>query len=322
MNLIASVIIFVGSFAQAELCNPDQQFCANDHHHSSSSDSHPTSSSSFNFNPSTVPISRGFGIEFIYFKGVDFALVTGTGRIGAAISPANSDETFFGAPAFEASTAYQDRKSSGTKYPSQKYTLATAFNIFDNQAGGLAHKAMNLGVMAKYNTQTQSISPGTGISGLMGPLSFSYAIFRDQSSVDLSYYTPLANEVFNYQIQTYSAGLSLGSLSLDYSVLNLSPTDSQLTGSPYTFLTDATPAIVSVATATLFYKSCIYTFAARQEDSNRQNYNFSTQNLETQRIKNEFLGSLQVVLGQHVFVGAFYNYYLLRELSAGLTLFF
>ncbi len=320
--LLSLIIILVCRFAFAELCNPDQQFCANDHHHSSSSSNHPTSSSRFNFNPSTVPISRGLGLEFIFFKGTDFALVTGTGRIGAAISPSNSDETFFGAAAFESTYDFQNRKMNQTKYASQKYTLATAFNIYNNEESGLSHLALNLGVMAKYNTVSQSISPGGGLSGLMGPLSFSYAVFRDESDVDLNYYIVGGKEKDLYQVATYSLGLSLGSLSLDYSVFSLSLNDQQFSNGGLPYLSDAYPATISVATATLFYQRLIMTLAARKEDSDRPAYDYSTQSLSTQRIKNENFGSLQWVASQHLFLGAFYNYYLLRELSFGLTLFF
>ncbi len=321
VNLVF-ILTFLSNIAQAELCNPDQQFCANDHHHSSSSNSHPTSSSKINFNPSTVPTSRGLGLEFIIFKGTDFALVTGTGRVGAAISPSNSDETFFGAPAFESYTDYFLRKTSQTKYPSQKYTLATAFNVYNNEQSGLSHFALNLGVMGIYNSISQSVNPGGGVSGLMGPLSFSFAIYKDESDIDLGQYVTGAKEKDLYKVQTYSLGLSLGSLSLDYSVLNLTFNDLQLSGTSISGFSNSYPALVSVTTATLFYKRGIYTLATRREDSARPYYNPDTQLLETKSVKNDVFGSVQVVATKHLVVGAFYNYYLLKDLSLGLTLFF
>ena len=322
-KLVFCILLSLGEFAKAELCNPDQQFCANDHHHSSSSSSsHPTSSSSLNFNPSTVPVSRGIGLETIYYKSLDFALVTGTGRIGAAISPANNDETFFGAPGFESTQDYLNRNINQTKYPTQKYTFATAFNIYENEESGLRKMALNVGVLGKYNSISESISPGGGISGLLGPFSFSYAIFQDESNVDLNNSIPGAKVRMLYQIQTYSVGLSLGSLSLDYSVLNLSLTDTQLTGVYNSSLTDADPAIVSLLTATLLYQRAIITLAGRQENSNRPVYNSDSKTLSSQQIENQVFASTQFILGPHFFIGAFYNYYLLREFSAGLTLFF
>ncbi len=321
---MSKLILFLSlfsSFARAELCNPDQQFCANDHHHTSSS-SHPTSSSRINFNPSTVPTSRGLGLEFLIYKGIDYSLVTGTGRVGAAISPSNSDETFFGAAAFESLPDYQTRKMTQTKYATQKYTLATAFNIYNNEESGLSHLALNLGVMAKYNSVSNAISPGGGLSGLVGPISFSYAVYGDESDYSLKAYVSGANERDIYQVQTYSLGLSLGSLSVDYSVLNLNLKNSQITGTGLTGMSNAFSAVISVATATLFYKRGIYTLASRQEDSLRPTYDYATQSLISQFTKKDFFASIQYVATQHFFVGLLYNYYLLQDLSLGLTLFF
>ena len=127
-----------GNEARAALCDASKQFCGYWHGSSSSSSGAPTQSSKINLNPSAVPIEKGVGAEVIYFdNSFDFALVKGLGRVGAAISPSNNEETFFGPPGIELPEDLQNRKSGKHKFPAQKWTLATSFGLIDNRSSGL-----------------------------------------------------------------------------------------------------------------------------------------------------------------------------------------
>ena len=139
MNRSKHLQLFVGSIAlnavfasagHAYLCDASKQFCGDKGGYSGGSGGAPTRGSKIRLNPAVIPLDQSFGGEFLYFdNSVDFAIVKGLGRIGAAISPSNSEETFFGPPGVEVPADFLTRHQEKHKYPSQKLTLATAFGL-------------------------------------------------------------------------------------------------------------------------------------------------------------------------------------------------
>jgi hypothetical protein len=298
-----------GTQAGAELCNPSVEACWDRLFKSSSSTpAVPTSSSTIRINPSAVPVEKGFGIEAIGFKkDVDFALVQGLGRVGAAISPSASEETFFGPPGVEDPYDYLLRLQQQTKYPNQKTSLATAFKVFGGHSSGLHRFDMNLGVMARYNRVTGAVTPGGGITTVAGPFTFGYSLYRDETQLTANPIIGTETQKYRYLVEMYSAGVSLNSVALDYSIMHMIATDT---------------ATIALTTASLIVKRGIFTASYRREDSNRLLYNYKTNLLETVRVKDDLFFGAQISAGSHVMAGVFYNYYILRELSIGLTLMF
>ncbi|RYZ67520.1 MAG: hypothetical protein EOP09_10905, partial [Proteobacteria bacterium] len=146
------------------------------------SSGNPSSGGQIRINPAAVPTEKGFGIEGIYFSPeIDVSLVRGLGRVGAAISPSNSEETFFGPPGFEDSSMYLYRHVDLKKYPNQKYTLAAAGKLIDKYGSGDTQLNLNLGVMGKYNKFTTNVSPGLGLNGTFGPVSFGGSYYMDET---------------------------------------------------------------------------------------------------------------------------------------------
>ena len=122
-------VIFYAPPARAELCNASERFCGywTGPSHSRSGSGAPTRGSEVRLNPAAVPLEKSLGVEAIYYdNSVDLALVKGLGRVGAALSPSNSEETFFGPPGIELPADLLDRKQHQRKFPAQKLTLATA----------------------------------------------------------------------------------------------------------------------------------------------------------------------------------------------------
>lgn len=299
----------VADTARAQVCDASERYCGYFRGRSSSSSGGaPTRGSKVRINPSAVPIEKGLGIEAIVFDGTaDMALVKGLGRVGAAISPSNSEETFFGPPGIELPENFADRKTRQKKFPSQKLTLATAIGLISNKRSGLSRFEVNLGVMGKYNRATKAITPGGGLSGVAGPLTFGYSLYSDQTQLDYGFYQVAKKPVVKYMVETYSIGAFLNSLAVDYSILRLITNDISTT---------------SVLTGTLLLKRWLLTLAARRESSVRPAYNYTLKALQIQRDKNESFAGAQFSINQHVMVGLFYNYYVLHEISAGATLFF
>ncbi len=271
----------------------------------------PSYGNQIRINPSAVPTDKGIGLEGIMYGGeTDFSIVQGLGRVGAAISPSNSEETFFGPPGFEMSDDFLERKQKGLKLPQQKYTLASAVNLIKKVDGGLKARSLQLGLMGRYNKLTKTISPGVGLNGTFGPLTFGASQYADETQVEDETFVPEERPVFKYQVKTYTGGLSLGSLLLDYSVLNV---EVPQTGDVST---------VKLLTASLLVKRMILTYSKRTEDSLRQSYNYATRQLETKQLKEDFFAGIQLNATNYLMVGLLYNYYLLHEYSLTATLFF
>lgn len=275
---------------------------------SSSSSVSPSSGAQVKINPSAVPTEQGMGLEGIYFKNeVDLSLVRGNGRMGASISPSNSENTFFGSPALELSSDLIQRKEYRQKYPNQKVTLATAFNLKKPTGSGIKKTALKLGVMGKYNKLSKNVAAGAGLSGILGPFDFGYSLYDDETQID---YGSDIKENYKYRVKTYNIGLHLTSLVLVYSNLYLETPDQSYV------------AKVNLYTASLTLRRFILTGSKRIEDSPALAYNYENQTLETKQIKEEYFGGIQYVFSKNITMGLLYNYYLLREYSVTGTLYF
>lgn len=273
--------------------------------------SSPSPGTQIKINPSAVPTEKGYGIEAIYFsQEADLSLVRGTGRMGAALSPSNSEDTFFGASGIETTDELFQRKDEKLKYPNQKITLAAAFNLLERKGSGLKKYNLKLGLMAKYNKNSYNVTPGGGLSGALGPLSFGYSMYEDQTQWDARSLGGPAEELTKYKVQTYNVGLYLNSVILNYSNMLLKTED------------ESFEAKINLYTASLTLGKFIFTAAKRDEDSPTPAYNYETKTLEYQKVKEEYFGGIQYTLTRNLMIGGLYNYYLLREGSITATLFF
>ncbi|MBK7892419.1 MAG: hypothetical protein IPJ84_16705 [Bdellovibrionales bacterium] len=290
----------LASVGHAYLCDASKQFCGDKGGYSGGSGGAPTRGSKIRLNPAVIPLDQSFGGEFLYFdNSVDFAIVKGLGRIGAAISPSNSEETFFGPPGVEVSSDFLTRHQEKHKYPSQKLTLATAFGLLNNKRSGLSRFEINLGVMGKYNRKTEAANAGGGLSGVAGPFTFGYSLYRDETDLEMI--------VTRYMVETYSIGAFLGPLVLDYS--NLRMYDEYET------------ILTSMITGTVLLSRVLITASVRNEHSSRPEYVPATDSLEYNVDKQEVFGGVQFGITRNIMLGAFYNYYLMREASFGVTIF-
>lgn len=271
--------------------------------------SSPSPGAQIKINPSAVPTEKGYGLETIYFtQEADFSLVRGNGRMGASLSPSNSEDTFFGAPGLETSEDLQERKSDRLKYPTQKFTLATAFNLKEKKGSGLRRYSFKVGLMGKYNKLTHRITAGAGLNAVWGAVSAGYSIYGDETQLE---YSPYFTEDFRYQVQTYNIGIHLSSLILNYSNLRMRMSD-----------VDEDLARIHLYTASLTAGKFIFTASKRVEQSQLPTYNYETEQVEYKENKEEYFGGIQYALSKNLMAGFLYNYYLLREAAVTATLYF
>ena len=276
--------------------------------------SNPSTGNQIRINPSAVPTAKGYGLEGIYYNSdVDFSIVRGIGRIGAAISPSNSDETFFGTPGFEINENLLERKTEGQKYPNQKINLATAFVIAEKSKSTFNSYALKFGVMGKYNKLTKHVNGGAGLSGLLGPLTFGASEYRDESLLDYTLAGSDMLEVVKYKVRTYSVGLSVESLLLDVSKLHYQDPQNSV---------DELTSSVRIVTLSYNYKKFIFTTSNRMEDSARLAYNYETKMLEARQKKNSNFHAVQFIANKYITLGVLYNYYLLRDYAVTATIFY
>jgi hypothetical protein len=272
--------------------------------------SNPSTGGQIRINPAAVPTENGYGIEGIYYKDVDFSLVRGLGRVGAAISPSNSEETFFGPPGIETTQDYLQRHLDSVKYPNQKYNLAAAAKLIDNKSSGLTQFNLSLGVMGKYNKYTTNVSPGGGLTGSLGPLTVGGSYYLDETQMNGDLPKELRPPAIRYNVQTYNLGLFLSSAILDYSHLQVQPEHQPPTSK------------VTLYTASLLAAGFIITASKREEESTSPHYNPTTKALEYPPIKEDYFGGVQYSVTKNLMLGVLYNYYLLQEGSVSATLFF
>lgn len=263
----------------------------------SSGASYPNQSSSSSFNPSAVPVNKGFGVEFLQYDGyTNIFLLSGTGRVGAAVSSATNEDVFFGNVAIgEEEESYRSRKQARKIYKNEKYSFTTAFSLYSKKKNYLG-----LGVVAKFNNETNRLNGGIGVSGIWKFLSAGISVFEDSFRDSVTgadrFYTSI------------SAGLGL---KLPYTAIDYSFTQSD---------TDPVTTI-HLLSGTLFYKKFMATYGYRIEESNRDHYSYRHDRFEDKRKKTfQFIG-LQYAISRTFMVGIYENFYLVDELSLGLSVF-
>lgn len=309
-NLVFTVFLMWGCAAlsyESILCDLYDNICDS----SSSSKSEtitPSGSQRVKLNPAAVPTGNIFGLGSIYYKSdFDFLLVKGLGRLGAAISPSNSEETFFGPPAFELPDDYSERKKLRRKYKDSKLNLAAGFDLYDNKKSGLRRFNLSLGLIGKYNNLTSEVLPGAGVNSVFGPFSLGYAVFQDQIYLDYAEFNVDRKANTKLLVENYSGSLFLESLILDYSVMQIKTADI---------------TTIRTTTASLLLRRAILSAAIRIENSARSKYDFKKEQLVTEREKSDLFLSAQYKVNKNIMVGVLSNYYLLNELTATATIFF
>ena len=268
----------------------------------SNSASFPNTTSAALNNPAAVAMDRGFGIESVFYKQVGrTGIVTGTGRVGAAISTASAQETFFNHYSLETPTDRRARLLTNDVYEPDNTAIALATNVFGSKnSRGLR---MDIGGIYRHNGQRNSSYGGAGVSlGYRQMINVGYSKYRDV----------LYNEDelidIGVEVENQIAGIKLANLALDYLVIT-TKFDNELIDE----------SVIKILSASLFYQRWIFTYGKRQEESFREIY--KNQVFETPEVKHDGFLGVQYAIGDHFILGLYQNYYLLNEVSAGIAFF-
>lgn len=312
------------------ICDTFPEYCTNLKRNQSRpvNSSMPTQSSAVFTNPAAVSTDRGFGIESInYNDDAQIGIVTGTGRIGAAISNNPNEETFFGNGVQEDVNSYRNRWFKKEKYKSDKLVLSGAMNLYGKKKrrgikidAGISYRKIN-------DVETSYVGGALAIS-FARILNFSYSEFRDAYVKDVrnklvdyynadgsSYKILASNDISNlhekyFKVQNYVAGLNYKNWSFDYSFFSTLEIENN------------EKSFVKIFNISYFFRKWMLTYGTREEESLREEYNLDQKQMVQEKFKyNSFLG-IQYAIGDHFVAGLFNNYYLLNEWTAGLTFFF
>lgn len=312
------------------ICDQFPEYCSNVRRNQSrpTNSSLPTQSSAVFTNPAAVSTDRGFGIESIHFKGdAQIGIVTGTGRVGAAVSNNPSDETFFGNGVQEDILSYRTRWFNQDKYISNKLALSGAMNIFGK--GKKSGLQMDIGASYRKIPEIETDYVGGGVAFNWSRIfSFSYSEFRDAYVKDyrnqtVKFYDPDGSNysitfpdtatslyINHYQVKNYVAGFNYHNWSFDYSWFTTTNLENNL------------KTYVKIFNTSYFHGNWMFSFGTREEEGPREYFDPETEMMVIEKFKyNTFLGA-QYALGNNFVIGLFNNYYLLKEWTLGVTFFF
>ena len=148
--------------------------------------------------------------------------------------------------------------------------------------------------------------PGFGFSGTFGNIVWGWALATDRTVLDYNTQYGLPSQTYLYATESYSFGLVLDKVILDYSMLSIPALE---------------PISVQVITGAVFFSNWILTLSRRQETSNRLYYDYTTKGFLSSQIKTSAFMGLQYKYNKNFVVSGLYNYFLLNEISLATTWF-
>lgn len=295
----------------------------------SSSASFPSSVSAAMNNPSSLSMEKGFGLETIFYRGKGrLGIASGTGRVGAAVTVASAQETFFSHYALEAPNSYRARRSETQVFEREDdVSLAAAANLFGKRKR--RGFQLDIGGIYKRNGEKESNHFGGGATLSfnkvlsVGYSSYSDVLYEDYRNKSIhtyntqgersAYPTYYSNNEANVvdietKTETLNLGLKFGNLALDHTTISTTFEDDQLD-----------PSHIKILSAAMFHKKWIFTAAQRTEESYRESYR-DGRFIQEKRKRALFFGA-QRSIGSYALLGLFHNYYLLNDISFGLSVF-
>lgn len=260
---------------------------------------------------------KGLGVEVLYQPNnpLGFSLVTGTGKIGAALVSSSVENSFFGNRPIEIDDVYLQRRIDKKRYKSKKINLAVGTRLVNKK-----DYAFDIGMTLKRNPDIKKINPGFGFSGNVSYLNFGMSIYKDDVKIALgNYYHPQFgipyNSIYNdfhyqedFTVISYSIGTKIKNFTFDIGMIR----------TKYMFYPEETGILIYSAAYT--YSRMLFNLAFRHEQSS--NLKEENKGLVFSRDKKEIYGGVQYFFNKHITFGVAYNNFLVKDISTTLTLFF
>jgi len=313
--LLAISIISLSALVHAEddLCGYFK-YCGSS---SSPSRSSVNTSTSSILNPSNLAKIKGLGLETLYQQNNPFAfsIVTGNGRVGAALISPTLENSFFGIRSLELDYDYYLRYIERKRYMNKKINFATGIGLINSK-----NFTMELGISVRRNPDVKNINPGVGLNTQIGPIHLGAYVYKDDVKLDFKDYAdPVSGLNYasiygsssyqeSYLVKTMNLGVEIKNLSLDVAYLN----------TKYSFYREDTR--VMLYTAAYRFGQFMFNYGIRKEES--PNYAITAMNQPSNVRQKEFhYFGVQFIPTKRVMLGFGRNTFLTDEFSFTLTLF-
>lgn len=277
----------------------------------------PSPATSANLNPANTSVDRGFGGEVLFQANnpVSFNLVGGSGRFGGALISPTLENSFFGVRVPELDEEFLERNKEQKRFDTKKLNFALAGKIAREKNYGL-----DFGLLFKRHSEVKKIRTGFGLSGRAWIFNAGASFYKDDFWFDLKntnvegtstpYSQVYGKDSYDesFQVQTFSAGLKYKNVSLDWG---------RIVTDKYKFTDEKVE--ITLFTASVAWNNFLFNYGMRKEDSPTPK--FQDDVLKPARIKNSTYLGVQYSWWRPLVVGVHYNYFLLNEVSATMTIF-
>lgn len=278
----------------------------------------PSPATAANLNPANVSIDRGIGGEVLFQTNnpVGFNLVGGSGRFGGALISPTLENSFFGVRVPELEENFLERNQGKKRFDSKKLNFALAGGITRQKNYGL-----DFGLLFKRHSEIKKVRTGLGLAGRVSIFNFGASYYKDDFWLDLKntkiagtntpYSTLYGKNSYDesFQVRTYSAGLKFWNLSIDMG---------KILADKYQF--DDQKVDITIYSASLAWRNWLFNYGMRTEDSLAPK--FEDDALIPAKIKKATYAGVQYSWWRPLVVGVHYNYFLLNEVSATMTVFY
>ncbi|MBC7428503.1 MAG: hypothetical protein H7336_07830 [Bacteriovorax sp.] len=275
-------------------------------------------STAASINPSNIARIKGLGFEALFQTNnpMGFSMVTGNGKVGAALISSSLDNSFFGVRSLELDEMYRQRYIDGVRYKNNKLSLGAGINVIKKNSVDL-----DMGISIKRNSNIKKINPGAGFSLRVGIFTIGSYIFKDDVKVDLLGQNPYNGIPYSilwnaptyqegYLVKTFTAGVKINNFSLDAAMVSTN----------YKFYYDQETKIM-IYTLTYHREKWMFNYAFRKEHSPNLAINSKDKILYISEDKTFNYFGIQYMANKNFMFGVGYNTFLLNEISGTFTIF-
>lgn len=267
----------------------------------------PSPATAANLNPANTTTDRGFGVESLFQANnpVSFNLVAGSGKFGGALISPTLENSFFGVRVPETAEDFLDRNQEKKRFDTKKYSFALGGKIIRQKNYGL-----DFGLLFKRHSEVKKIRTGLGLSGRFRFLSLGASVYKDDFWVDLKDDGDPATKSYDesFMVRTFSGGIKFRNFSFDVGKIY---TDK------YKFTDEKID--ITLYTASMAWNNWLFNYGMRREESPTPK--FKDDILVPAKVKKATYAGVQYSWWRPLVVGVHYNYFLLNEVSATVTIF-
>lgn len=277
----------------------------------------PSPATAANLNPANTSVDRGFGGEALLQANnpVAFNLVGGSGKFGGAMISPTLENSFFGVRVPELAENFLKRNKEQKRYDPKKINLALAGTITRQKNYGL-----DFGLLFKRHSEVKKIRTGFGLAGRLWFLNIGASYYKDdfwldfentkQEGTNIPYSVITGKKSYDesFQVKTVSAGIKVKNFSFDVG---------KIITDKYSFTDENID--ITLFSASMAWRNFLFNYGQRKEESPTPK--FKDDALVPAKVKNASYAGIQYSWWRPVVVGVHYNYFLLNELSATVTIF-